>query len=142
MKKLAYAFASILAAFALAACGGDDDEPAIPTGDNGAATEEGGEDSAGGATLELEAAPDESLAYTTDTASAAAGEVTIEFTNPQAIRHDVAIEDTSGETVGKTEVIGEGSDSAIVDLQAGEYTFYCTVPGHREAGMEGTLAVE
>lgn len=148
MKKLAFAFTLILAALALAACGGDDDETTAPAADNGAATEESGEAGGGGeggtaaGTVELEAAPDESLAYTTDSASAEAGKVTLEFTNPQAISHDVAIEDPSGETIGKTDVITEGSDSAVVDLEPGEYTFYCTVPGHREAGMEGTLTVE
>lgn len=147
MKKLAFAFTLILAALALAACGGDDDETTAPAADNGAATEEsgeagGGEPGTGAGTVEFEAAPDESLAYTTDSASAEAGEVTVELENPQAIGHDVAIEDASGETVGKTDVISEGSDSTVVELEPGEYTFYCTVPGHREAGMEGTLTVE
>lgn len=148
MKRVTFAFILIVATFALVACGGD--EETAPATDTGSATEaeEGGEAggdggaAAAGGTVEFEAAPDESLAYTTDSASTEAGEVTIEFTNPQSIAHDVAIEDSSGETVGKTEVITEGSDSTVVDLEAGEYTFYCTVPGHREAGMEGTLTVE
>ena len=56
--------------------------------------------------------------------------------------HDVAIENSAGETIGKTETITEGSDSTEVELKPGTYHFYCTVPGHREAGMEGTLIVK
>ena len=71
------------------------------------------------------------------------GELTIEFTNPQSISHDVAIEDSSGETLGKTELVsGDKTVETIGNLKPGEYTFYCSVPGHREAGMEGTLKVE
>ena len=68
--------------------------------------------------------------------------MTVDFTNPQPLTHDVAIEDSSGKTIGKTELVAEGSDSTAVDLKPGAYTFFCTVPGHREAGMEGTLTVK
>jgi plastocyanin len=68
--------------------------------------------------------------------------VTIAFTNPQARKHDIAIEDSSGKTIGQTEPIAEDANSVVVDLKPGTYTYYCTLPGHREAGMEGTLTVK
>jgi plastocyanin len=68
--------------------------------------------------------------------------VTIDFTNPQPLEHDVAIENSAGETIGQTETVAEGSDSTVVELKPGTYHYYCTVPGHREAGMEGTLVVK
>ena len=70
------------------------------------------------------------------------GKVTIDFTNPAALEHDVAIEGESGEEIVASEVITEGKTSASADLAPGTYTFFCTVPGHREAGMEGTLTVK
>lgn len=151
MKKAAFGFALILAAIALVACGGDDDD-STTTGGAETTTESGSEagggneakgGSAGSANaLAFEADPGGDLAYTTKTATAKAGKTTVDFTNPQPLSHDVAIEDSSGSEVGATEVIGEGSDSTVVDLKPGDYTFFCTVPGHREAGMEGTLTVK
>jgi len=44
--------------------------------------------------------------------------------------------------VGKTDVISDSSATATVDLKPGTCTFYCTVPGHRDGGMEGTLTVK
>jgi plastocyanin len=151
MKKLAVLLALALAAMALVACG-DDDEGTTTTDTateetNGAAAgdekagEEGGK-AGGGSTLEIEAGPDTGLAYTSDEETAEAGEVTIEFTNAQSLAHDVAVESPDGEQIGKTEVITDGEDSTTVQLKQGEYAFYCTVPGHREAGMEGTLNVK
>jgi len=151
MKKVAALLALALAAFALVACGDDDDSDTTSAGDNGAATttESGGGEKAGGGgekaggggaeSLEFEADPSGALAYTTTEASTKAGNVTVEFNNPQAVPHDVAIEEASGKTIGQTEIVTDGSDSTSVDLKPGKYTFYCSVPGHREAGMEGTL---
>lgn len=145
MKKVAVAFVLVIASLALVACGGSSSSSSESTAPETTA-ESGGEaegKTSGGATaVEIEADPGSNLAYTSTSASASAGKVTIDFTNPQALTHDVAIEDSSGETIGKTELIAEGSDSTVVELEPGEYTFYCTVPGHREAGMEGTLTVK
>lgn len=151
MKKVAALLVLALAVFALAACGGGDDttssstEPAPEATTEGNANAGGGSNEAGGgggATLSFEADPEGALAYTTTEATTEAGKVTVEFDNPQSLTHDVAIEDSSGKEVGATELIADGSDSTTVDLKPGTYTFFCSVPGHREAGMEGTLTVE
>jgi plastocyanin len=151
MKKAAVAIALILASLALVACGSSDDDSTESAPDNGAAVENensGGEsggneesESGGGATVSFEAAPS-GLAYSSDSATAEAGEVTVDFNNPQPIGHDVAIESSGGEMVGKTEIVTESSSNTVVNLKPGKYTFYCSVPGHREAGMEGTLTVK
>lgn len=149
MKKLASLLVLALAAIALVACGGDDSTTTTETGGeaaNGAATTDGGEKagggSGGGSTVKFEADPNGQLAYTTTEASAKAGKATIEFNNPQSLTHDVAIEDSSGETVAQTDLIGKEETSTTADLKPGTYTFFCSVPGHREAGMEGTLTVK
>jgi len=153
MKKALFGFALILAALALVACGGDDDDSDTTGGGAQTTTESGSEAGGGGneaeggsagsgAALAFEADPGGGLAYTAKTATAEAGKVTVDFTNPQPVSHDVAIEDASGKKVGATEVIGEGSDSTVVELKPGEYKFFCSVPGHREAGMEGELSVK
>jgi plastocyanin len=149
MKKLLVAFALVLASLAFVACGSSSDDStgsetqsqsgAAAGGKSNAAAAEG---KSAGTASSVDFETGEGLAYTSDSASAKAGEVTVDFTNTQPLTHDVANEDSSGKTVGKTELIAEGSDSAVVNLKPGEYTFYCTVPGHREAGMEGTLTVK
>lgn len=148
MKKAAVALLFVLAALALVACGGSDSTssesaPAETTTENeagGGAEAEGGTEGSAAA-VDFEAASS-GLAYTAKSAEAEAGEVTIDFTNPQAVPHDVAIEDSGGEVIAETEQLTEGSDSTTANLKPGTYTFFCTVPGHREAGMEGTLTVK
>jgi plastocyanin len=90
--------------------------------------------------LKLVANPAGQLSYDTKQLSAKAGEVTIDFTNASPVEHDVAI--AQGASVaGKTPVFTGGSKTLAVKLKPGTYTFFCTVPGHRQAGMEGTLTV-
>lgn len=83
------------------------------------------------------------LAYVTSAATAKAGRLVIESPNPSATPHNIAIEGPGGlKEVG--EVVQDGGVSKItVTLdKKGEYAFFCTVPGHREGGMEGQLKVE
>lgn len=146
MKKVAALLALAMAAAALVACGSSNSPSSTSTGageTGGGAAEGGGKAPAAGAsTLTLEADPNGQLAYTTTEASAKAGKVTVEFDNPQSLSHDVAIETPSGELVGKTDLVAEGATTATVDLKPGTYRYYCSVPGHRDAGMEGTLTVK
>lgn len=147
MKKVAVAFSLVLASFALVACGGGSSSSSEATSAETTpeSSTDGGEAEGGsagsGSALDIEAASS-GLVFASKSATAKAGNVTVDFTNSQAIPHDVAIEDSSGEVIGQTETIAESSDSTEVELEPGTYTFFCTVPGHREAGMEGTLTVK
>jgi plastocyanin len=105
---------------------------------SGAATKGGG--GTASTTLSLEASETE-LAYNTTNLSAKAGKVTIDFKNPSALEHNVVIEQNGKELAG-FEPIANGEESETAELKPGTYTFYCSVPGHREAGMEGTLTVK
>jgi plastocyanin len=119
----------------LAACGGDDEESATTPAPTAGETAGGG----GASTLEL--ATPSGVEYDKTSLEAAAGEVTIDYTNDSGLQHNVTLEGGSAEGEA-TETITEGSTSLTVDLEAGEYTFYCSVDGHRDAGMEGTLVVD
>ena len=120
--------------------------------DTGGAAEEGSEEKepvgevegskGGGAetTLQLSADPT-ALAYDKTELTAKPGKVTIDFENPAPIEHNVVIE-ADGKELASFEPIVEGEEELTAELEAGTYTFFCSVPGHREAGMEGTLAVK
>lgn len=101
---------------------------------------EAGGGTAASTTLQLAADP-AALAYDQTELSAKAGKVTIEFDNPSPIPHNVVIE-ADGKELAGFEPIAEGKESETAELKAGTYTFFCSVPGHREAGMEGTLSVK
>ncbi len=92
-----------------------------------------------GGTLQLAADPTQ-IAFDTTTLTSKPGKVTIDFDNPSALEHDVAIEQ-NGEQIAVSATIAKGKTSVSADLAPGTYTFLCTVPGHAEAGMEGTLTV-
>lgn len=126
MTKLAALPALALAAVALVSCGGGDSTAA----------------SGASSTVKIEANPDATNSFTTTEEFAKAGEVTIDFKNPQAFDHVVNIEDSKGERIAETETINDDSTSMEVELEPGDYVYYCSVPGHRKAGMEGTLTVE
>jgi plastocyanin len=132
-----------LAVVGLAACGGSSDDNSTTAAATPPSTTPAGGGAAGGAsTVDISTPSGSDLAFDQKDATAKAGSVTINFDNKQSLQHDVAIADSSGQELGKTDLVSSGTANATVDLQPGTYTFYCTVPGHKEAGMEGTLTVK
>lgn len=115
---------ALTAVLALAACGGGGDAGDGPGGDGRA----------------LEVLGTDALAFEPSQLSAPAGEITVELTSEPGVNHTFVIEE-----LGDREVVEAGpgeTASGTVELEPGTYTFYCSVPGHREAGMEGILTVE
>lgn len=149
------------AVLVFAACGSDDDgdSDAVDAGDTPAAedgtgtdtgtdTDEGAEDDTeDDAEDDAEPADDadvtviaEDIDFPNKEFTASAGEITIGYVNDGSIRHTLVIEDVDA---WETLVVSSNGDAAngTVELEAGEYTLFCDVPGHRGAGMEGTLTV-
>lgn len=116
---------ALAAIVALGACGEDDG--------GGAAVE--------GADLQVLA---RDIDFDRDRYELPAGQPTIGYVQEGATRHTLLIEDAEGEDVGdfRLEVNGEETDAGTVRLEPGDYTFYCDIAGHREAGMEAELVVE
>jgi plastocyanin len=132
--------ALVLAAALVGGCGGDDeDEPAATPEATAEQTQEPAGGGGGGETVEVSSPEDGGLTFEPAELTAPAGEVTFTYSNPSQVPHAFDIEDVEG---GETDTITQGEASVTVRLEAGEYTFYCPVGNHREAGMEGTLTVE
>jgi len=137
-----------VAALSVAGCGGDDggsDTSATTTETTDTTTTDEGTTGAGGggaSTIKVAADPSGDLAFVQKSLTGKAGANKIEFTNESSTPHDVKIEE-GGNDIGGTEVVSGGKAEATVKLDAGKsYTFYCSVPGHRPAGMEGELSVK
>jgi uncharacterized cupredoxin-like copper-binding protein len=141
-RASAVAVVAALAVLGLAACGGGDDDNDTTAAATAPATTTTGGGGGGGSTVDISTPSGSDLAFDQKDVSATAGSVTIDFDNKQALSHDVKVEDPAGDELGGTDLVSSGTATATVDLQPGSYTFFCSVPGHREAGMEGTLTVK
>ena len=135
-RLLLLLFAVLALALGGAACGGDDDDEAAdePAAEETTTHDETMEEAEH---LTLTADPGGAFSFDQTELTAAAGEVTIELVNESGIPHNVEIEGD-----GVSDTITEGSTELMASLEAGEYVFFCNIPGHREGGMEGTLTVE
>ena len=135
MTRRALPLVLVLAAFvlALSACGGGTSSSSTTPATTG------GGGGGGGSTVKISADPSGALKYEQTDVSATAGSITIDFTNMSSLPHDVTIEGNGAS--GATDQITDSTTSTTVDLDPGTYTFFCSVDGHRAAGMEGTLTV-
>jgi uncharacterized cupredoxin-like copper-binding protein len=128
LRRVAAALALVTMTLGLVACGGgDDDGPQGYVPPKGPSTE----------TISVEAG---NFYFKPKQITANAGIATIELTAKSGI-HDFTFD---GAYPGfKLEADGGGgSESMKIDLKPGKYTFYCSIPGHRAQGMEGTLTVK
>src|SRR3954454_4520532 len=87
-------------------------------------------------------AKDNQLLFTTNKLTARSGKVTIAFTNNSSLQHNFTLVNSANTVLGKTPTFAGGSKRFSATLKAGTYTYYCSVPGHRQAGMQGTLTVK
>ena len=105
----------------LAGCGGDDDDNADASS------------AASGSEQTVNVKATDALRFDPDQLTATAGVIHIVQENAGATTHTFVID---GQDFKLT-----NDDSGDVDLAAGDYVFYCDIPGHRAGGMEGTLTV-
>jgi plastocyanin len=157
-RTLRFTFAVVALMLGLSACGGSSKSssttsstPAATSATSTAATtgttstSASTSSAAAGAssTLAESADPSGALKFTKSTLTAKAGTVTVDFTNSSPLAHNFTVQQgTSGPVVGATPTFMGGTKTLTLKLKAGTYTFYCSVPGHRAAGMQGTLTVQ
>jgi plastocyanin len=112
---------ALTATVALAACGDGDPEQGAP--------EETAETVA--------VVGQDNLTWDAEELTVDAGTITVELTCEGGVNHNFVIEETDEEVV---ECAPGETETGTVDLDAGEYEYICTVPGH-ESTMRGTLTV-
>jgi plastocyanin len=139
--------AIVALAVAFSACGsGDSGEDSGTSAENAKPTfaeEHPGSADYGSPPLEFEADPGGDLAYTADEVTAKEGNVTIEFTNPQSTPHNVVMEALPSHGSVSTNTVENGFAAVTITLNTKEkFIFYCSIPGHRKAGMEGIVRIK
>jgi uncharacterized cupredoxin-like copper-binding protein len=88
--------------------------------------------------VEVDADPTGQLAFVTNAATGTPGQITVKMANKSGTPHDIVIDGK-----GKGQIVQNGAVSQFkANFAAGSYTFYCSVPGHRQAGMQGKLTVK
>ncbi len=98
-----------------------------------------------GGALEIDADPTGQLAFVTSKATAKPGTVSFKMANKSGVLHNIALQQGTGPTgtiLGAGKIVSAGVSTFTANVKAGTYTYFCQVPGHRAAGMQGTLTVK
>ena len=126
----------------LAACGDDSDHSmeSMPGGGMDGEMMDGHDESTpvaeGARRIEVDAT---SFEFDPDEITVTAGEDIAIVLSSDDLLHDFTIDDIDVHVAADR---GETAEGGLRADEPGEYTYYCTIAGHREAGMEGTLVVE
>ena len=138
----------VATSLALAACGSSNNDnstasstPSTPPATSTTTPSATPVPSSAGGTVALSAQGSQ-LAFNATSETAKAGKVALKFTNDSALQHNVTLADSSNKVLGETPTFQGGAKSFSATLKPGTYTYYCSVPGHRQAGMQGTLTVK
>lgn len=154
MTRLALVAAMAAVTLPVAACGGastsssgaGSSSSSAASSPPSSATSSSGAAASGGpasGTVAVAADPSGQLKFTTDSLTATAGTVHISFTNKSPIGHNLTlVKSSGGGELGATPTFSGATKTLTVKLSPGTYTYYCSVPGHRTAGMQGTLTVK
>jgi plastocyanin len=143
MQKAATIFVvGSIAALGIAACGSSDNSNDTTAAGNTTSTAPAGGGGGAAQTLDITADPSGKFAFEQKTLKAKPGTVTVNFDNPASLSHDVVLQDSAGQEVGKTDLIAQSKASFTATVKPGTYTYFCDVPGHEQGGMKGTLTVQ
>src|SRR6266576_960078 len=87
-------------------------------------------------TLDVSSPADGGLVYQPNGLTAKPGNVTVTYDNPSPVAHSIAVATANGNVLGEVQPFTAAKESVnLTNLAPGKYVFYCTVPGHRAAGM-------
>lgn len=111
-------------------------EGALTITEGGGAEEGTGSEEPAGEVIEVVAANTD---FPTNEFAATAGEITFDYVNEDSFPHTLVVDGREDDML--IEAAGGETSRGSIDLEAGTYTLYCDIPGHREAGMEGVLTV-
>ena len=129
----------------LTACGGDDSGSSSTAGGTSesasSSSSAAASSSDGSSEAEAITATEADFSIALDEDSLTAGTYAITVVNNGSATHDLAVQE-DGTTKATSDKIGPGESTTLtVDLDAGEYVFYCSIGNHRGMGMELTVQV-
>jgi uncharacterized cupredoxin-like copper-binding protein len=131
--------ALVVAALALAGCGSSSSSADETTSPANTSTQPNAP-APGHEVIQLTADEGGALKFDRDDVKTLAGKTQLSLSNPSSVQHNIAIKGNGVNKKGP--IVGKGGISILnVQLKPGDYEFYCSVDGHEQSGMKGTLHV-